>query len=177
MRTTWNARFNAEPTNRYGGLLWTLILLGLVVLHFLLRPSLGDGRIAPDFLLLALMLYSIRTRPGRGAIAGFCVGIIGDALAPVAFGASALAHTVVGYLQAWGKAVFFPDNLLVSAGFLFVGTMVRNSLVLLAGGQVHGMSLVWAIGVWSIAQAFTTTLVGILLIVAFRRLFEEGLRG
>ena len=85
------------------------ILSLLVVLHFALRPWLGDPRPAPDFLLLALLVYAIRSTPGRASVAGFLVGLLGDALTPVAFGSGALAHTLVGYLAAWGKAVFFAE--------------------------------------------------------------------
>ena len=51
------------------------ILILLVVLHFALRPWLGDPRAAPDFLLLALLVYSLRTRPGKAAVAGVVVAL------------------------------------------------------------------------------------------------------
>lgn len=152
-----------------------LLFFALVITHFTIRPLLGDERVTPDFLLLALMLYAIRSRPGAGAVAGFGVGLLADALRPVAFGASALGHTVIGYLLAWGKAVFFPENLLVTTGFLFAGAWIRNFIVVVAGGQVRGMELLWALGVWSVAQAATTTVTGIVLVVTFRRWFKIGI--
>ena len=92
-----------------------LLVMGLLVLlHFYLRPRLWSARVSPDFLLIALVFFSMRSGPGAGALAGFVVGIVNDALTPAAFGAGALAHTVVGYLAAWGRAVFFADNLLVN---------------------------------------------------------------
>ncbi len=148
------------------------VLLLLVVLHFALRPWLGDPRPAPDFLLLALLVFAIRSTPGRAAIAGFCVGLVGDALTPVAFGSGALAHTVVGYLAAWGKAVFFADHLLVSAGFFSVGTWLRDLLVLLSGGHVGGSALVWQLGLWSPLKAVTTAVVGLAVLTVFRRWLE-----
>lgn len=152
-----------------------VVLLALVVMHFTVRPFLGTDRIAPDFLLLALMFFAIRSRPSSAAVAGFTVGILADALSPVAFGAGALAHTVVGYLLAWGKSVFFPDNLLVTTGFLLGGAWVRNFLVLLAGGQMQGAELVWALTIWSVGQAVTTTIAGLLVLLVFRRWFKIGL--
>ena len=159
---------------RRTGLKVWLVLFGLVVMHFTVRPLLGSERVAPDFLLLALMFYAIRSRPGDAAIAGFAVGIVADALSPFAFGASALAHTVVGYLQAWGKAIFFPDNLLVTAGFLFAGVWTRNLLYLVAGGQ-GGVAVLLALVTWSLAQAATTMITGILVLLAFRRWFKIGI--
>ena len=152
-----------------------LVLLALVLMHFTVRPLLGNDRLAPDFLLLALMFFAIRSRPANAAVAGFTVGILADALSPVAFGAGALAHTVVGYLQAWGKAIFFPDNLLVTSGFLFFGSWLRNFLVLLAGGQTRGAELFWALTAWSVGQAITTTVAGLLVLLAFRRWFKIGI--
>jgi len=149
------------------------MLLLLVVLHFALRPFLGDYRSAPDFLLLALLVFAVRARPGDAAIAGFVVGLLADSLTPVAFGAGALAHTCVGYLAAWGKAVFFAENVLVSAGFFFLGTWLRDVLVLVAGGHMdHGM-LFWQLVVWSPVKALTTALVGALVLVLLRRSLQE----
>ncbi len=145
------------------------VLLLLVVLHFTVRRWLGDPRAAPDFLLLALLVYAIRARPGAAAIAGFTVGLLSDALTPVAFGAGALAHTVVGYLTAWGKAIFFAENLAVNAGFFFAGTWVRDLLVLVGGGHARGTELVWQLLLWSPLKAATTALVGVMVLLVFRR--------
>ena len=58
-----------------------VIVIGLLLaLHFYLRPRLWDGRGAPDFLMLALMLVAIRSRPGVGAVVGFLVGLTTDIL-------------------------------------------------------------------------------------------------
>jgi rod shape-determining protein MreD len=149
---------------RLGGV---LLLLG--VLHFTVRPWLGNPRAAPDFLLLALLVYAIRARPGAAAIVGFAVGLMGDALTPVAFGAGALAHTVVGYLAAWGKAVFFAENLAVNAGFFFAGTWIRDLLVLVGSGHLGGTDLLWQLALWSPLKAATTALVGVVVLVVFRR--------
>ncbi|MBI4420435.1 MAG: rod shape-determining protein MreD [Gemmatimonadetes bacterium] len=145
------------------------ILLLLVVLHFGLRPFLGDPRPAPDFLLLALLIYAIRSSPGPASLAGFLVGVLGDALKPDAFGSGALAHTVVGFVAAWGKAVFFAENLLVSGGFFFAGNWIRDLLVLLAGGSHRGSAFLWQIGFWSPLQALTTAIVGVGVLILFQR--------
>lgn len=151
------------------------IVLGILVLmHFAVRPWLGNPAVAPDFMMLALMTFAIRARPGQAAVAGFIVGIVGDALADGAFGAGALAHTVVGYLQAWGKDVFFPDNLLVNAGFFFAGVWVRDLLVLLATGRFTGQELIWHLLTWSILLALTTTITGLVLMTLFRDWLRIG---
>ncbi|HEU5305324.1 MAG TPA: rod shape-determining protein MreD, partial [Gemmatimonadales bacterium] len=115
-----------------------LFVMGLLlVLQFYVRPRLWDARISPDFLLIALMLFAMRRSPGVAALAGFAVGLIADTLTPARFGAGALAHTLVGYLAAWGRSVFFADNTLVNAGFVAAGLWLRDLIVLLASGSDH----------------------------------------
>jgi len=144
-----------------------LVLVILALLHFALRPRLGSARVAPDFLMLALLIYAMRGRPGGAAVAGFLIGIVGDALAPVRFGAGALAHTLVGYLAAWGRAVFFADNLLVNAAVFAAGTWLRNLIQLLASGTT-GEQLMSQLLVWSTIQALTTSVAGVIVLLIFR---------
>jgi rod shape-determining protein MreD len=147
--------------------LWAVLGL-LAVLHFSVRPRLGAPQVAPDFLMLALLLYAIRSRPGTAALAGFLVGLAGDALTPARIGAGALAHTVVGYLAAWGRAVFFPDNLFVNGLVIALGVWIRNAILLLASGPSSG-SLTMALLVWSPLQAITTAITAALVLVLFQR--------
>jgi len=148
---------------------YLIVLAVLVVLQFTLRRRLPDQRVAPDFLLLALLIYTIRSQPGRSAAAGFVVGLLRDALTPASFGAGALAHTLVGFLSAWGKAVFFAENLVVNGGLFFAGSWLRNAVVALASGAVKGDQLVWPLLVWSPLQGLTTALVGVLVLWMFGR--------
>ena len=153
---------------------WKLgvVLLLLVLCQFTLRPAIGDARlerVAPDFLLLALLVYAIQARPGQGAMAGFVVGLATDSLSMAAFGAGALAHTVVGYLATWGKAVFFADNLFINAVFFFVGTWVRDIMVLLVAQHAGGTVLWWQLGYLAPLRALTTAVAGVLTLLVFRR--------
>ncbi|HXF96848.1 MAG TPA: rod shape-determining protein MreD [Gemmatimonadales bacterium] len=148
---------------------YLVILAGLVVLHFAVRPRLGDDRVAPDLLLLALLIYTIRSQPGPSAAVGFVVGLLRDALTPASFGAGALAHTLVGYLSAWGKAVFFAENLFVSGCLFFAGTWIRNLVVALASGALKGQVLGWHLLVWSPLQSLSTALTGVIVLWLFGR--------
>jgi rod shape-determining protein MreD len=146
-----------------------LVISVLLLLQFSVRNRFGDDRVAPDFLLLALLLYTIRSRPGPSAAAGFLVGLIGDALTPASFGAGALAHTIVGYLSSWAKAVFFAENLLVNGGLFFAGTWLRNVILVVASGKFSGHQLAWEVFVWSPLEGLTTAAAGILILVVFRQ--------
>jgi len=147
-----------------------LVMGLLVLLHFYLRPRLGSARVSPDFLLIALVLFAMRSGPGAGALAGFVVGIVNDALTPAAFGAGALAHTVVGYLAAWGRAVFFADNLLVNAAFVAVALWVRDFILLLASGTGQGRLLL-ELTLNSPLQALSTAGFALVVLAAFREWF------
>jgi rod shape-determining protein MreD len=155
-----------RKTDRYR---YVLVLVGLVVLHFTVRERLGGDRIAPDFLLLALLIYTIRAQPGRSAAAGFVIGLLRDALTPASFGAGALAHTLVGYLSSWAKAVFFAENVFVNGCLFFAGTWVRNLIVLVASGRFGGAQLGWELLVWSPLQSLTTAVVGMASLWFFGR--------
>lgn len=160
----------SAPATRASQLQLGLVMAALVVLHFYLRPRIWEARISPDFLLLGLMLFAMRSGPGAGALAGFLVGVVTDALTPARFGAGMLAHAIVGYLAAWGRAVFFADNLLVNAGFVAAGVWLRNLIVLLASGTEQGQ-LVAQLTIYAPLQALTTALAAVLVLIAFRQWF------
>ena len=151
---------------RGGRPLWiVLVLLGL--LHFYVRPRIWPGAGAPDFLLIALMILALRTRPGTAAVAGFLTGLVLDILVPVRFGAGALSHTVVGFAAAWGRSVFFPDNLIVNGILFAVGTLVRNLLLLIVSGSGI-LGALHVFGLASLVQALTTAVAGVAVTLAIR---------
>ncbi len=143
-----------------------LVIAILIAAHFYIRPWVAS-RFAPDLLMLAMMLVAIRSRPGVAAVAGFLVGLTADVLSPARFGAGALSHTIVGYLAAYGRAVFFPDNLLVNAGLFAVGVWLRTLIVLLASGA-GASELASTLLIWGPIQALVTALVGVVVVVFFR---------
>ena len=154
-------------TSREGRVRLVLAFLLLLALHFYVRPRFGDSRVAPDFLAIAVLLYALRSSPGDAAVMGLCTGLLVDALTPARFGAGALAHAVVGYLASLGRAIFFADNLVVTAGFFAVGTWLRTLLVLLASGT-GGTDLVVQVLVWSTVQSLVTAVCGALVVVLLR---------
>lgn len=144
-----------------------LVVLLLVFGDAYLIPSLVSGPWVPDLLLLALLLLAIRQPPGRAAVIGLIVGVVADILTPAHFGAGMLAHTLVGWGAAWGRSIFFADNLLVNASLFVLGTWVRNLLVLVLSGTALPELLV-QLTVWSPLQGLSTAAVGVLVVVLFR---------
>ena len=161
-------------SNRVSRVQLVLVMVLLLVLQFYLRPRLWDARISPDFLLIALMLFAMRSSPGLAALAGFAVGVIADTLTPARFGAAALAHTLVGYFASWGRAVFFADNMLVNAGFVAVGLWLRDFIVLTASGTDHRQMLT-ELTLYSPLQALTTAGFALVVLILFRSIFSVRL--
>jgi len=161
-------------TDRYR---YPIIMTLLVVLQFTVRSHLGGDRVAPDFLLLALLIYTIRAEPGKSAAAGFLLGLLRDALTPASFGAGALAHTLVGFMSSWAKAVFFAEHVFVKGCLFFAGTWLRNVLVLLVSGRLQGSQVAWELLVWSPLQGLTTALVGVVVLWFFRGRLTPYRRG
>jgi len=117
------------------------------------------------------MLYAMRSGAGAGAVAGFLVGLIEDTLTPARFGAGALAHTLVGYFAAWGRAVFFADNMLVNAMFVAAGLWFRDLIVLVTSGTDR-WQLLTELTLYSPLQALTTAGFAIVVLVTFRAWFS-----
>jgi rod shape-determining protein MreD len=150
------------------------VLALLTVAHFALRPRLGDPRFAPDFLLVALLVLAIRVRPMAGAIAGFTLGLLTDAVAPSAFGAATFALTIVGYLSGWLRAVVFADNLLVTALFVLAAAWFRDAVEVLVARQLTGGALAWQLLVFSPLAAVTTAATAAVTMVVFRSWLRQG---
>ena len=131
----------------------------LVLLHYTLRPLLG-WRAPMDFLLLALLLASIRVRPAIGALIGLALGLVADSLTPDSLGAAAVAMTIVGYLASWLKAVFFADNLALNAFFFFLGKWVFDIIYFLVEQRLGGIELVQQLLLWSPLSAAATAVAG-----------------
>lgn len=150
-----------------------IAFLVLVVLHFSVRPLLG-WRAEIDFLIIALLLAAVRVRPGTAALMGCALGLVSDSLTPSAFGAGALAMTIVGFTASWLKAVFFADNLALNGFFFFAGRWVFTIVYVLAEHQRHGIELAQEIFVWAPLSAAATAAAGVVLLVLMRPLLEPA---
>jgi rod shape-determining protein MreD len=147
----------------------------LVVLHYTLRPLLA-WRAQPDFLIIALLLVAIRVRPGTAAIVGLVMGFVADSLALHAFGSAALAMAVVAFSASWLKAVFFADNLALSAIFFFGGKWAFNAIYLLMERRYAGGELLMQILVWSSLSAAVTAIMGLVTLLILRPILRSATR-
>lgn len=144
-----------------------VIFLLLVILHYTLRPVLA-WRASIDFLVIALLLVAVRTRPGAAALAGFALGLLSDSLTPEAFGAGALAMTIVGFGASWLKAAFFADNIALNGVFIFAGKWAFDTIFLLAEHRLRGTDLLVQLLLWSPLAAAATAAAGLVVLLTVR---------
>lgn len=147
--------------------LWIVVAL-LLAAQVIARPWFAPSPFTPDFVLVALLLYAMRSRPGAGAVAGLVVGVLSDAVAPTTFGAGAFSLTVVAFAAGWLKAVVFADNLLVTAVFVFAASWLRDLLELAASGALRSGAVGAQILVLSPAAALGTAAVAVVVLLLFR---------
>jgi hypothetical protein len=121
--------------SRVGWGFWVFVGL-LVVLHFLLRVGLGYEQLAPDLLVVALLLSARQMSAGWAAGLGLLLGILDGALVPFALGGSALALTVLGFLGSRSREFFSDDNYILFALYLFVGKWLFDTMLFLVTGDV-----------------------------------------
>ena len=145
----------------------------LIIAHFVLRPLLGD-RIEIDFLVLALLLLSIRVRPGVGAVLGLLMGAASDAAAPAGFGSSMLALTLVGYITSWLKAAFFAENAVLDGIVIFASAWGVIVIRLLLSGRAFETGFAVSALVWAPLSAATTAVVGALMFAVLRPLLKPA---
>jgi rod shape-determining protein MreD len=155
------------------GLTLAVVFVGLVLLHFTVRPLLG-WRAAIDFLAIALLLVAVRVRPGGAALVGLACGLVIDALAPASFGAGAVAMASTGFAASWLKAAFFADNLPLNGVFVFAGKWGFDVIYLLLAGRLAGGDLWWQLGVWSPLAGAATALTAIAVMVLLRPVTERA---
>jgi len=157
--------------NWTGAVRTAVVCLILIVLHYTLRPLLG-WRASIDFLLIALVFGAVRMRPAGAAVYGFLLGLAADSLSLGAFGAGALAATIVAYGASWLKAVFFADNWALNGFFLFVGKWLFDLVYVLMERRMHGTEMLMQIVVWSPLAAAVTAFAGVLAVIVLRPLLE-----
>jgi cell shape-determining protein MreD len=110
----------------------------LVLLHYLLRVGLGYEHLAPDLLVVALLLAARYLPAGYAAGLGLGLGIIEGSLVPSVLGATAIALTALGFIGARTRGLFAEDNYLLLALYLFVGKWVFDAALFLGSGALFG---------------------------------------
>lgn len=140
-------------------------IAAMVVLHFLLHLGFGIGRAAPDLLTVALLLGARTGGIGRGAGMGFVLGLLEDAFSVLAFGANAVAMTLVGALGASTRDFFVGESLLFFVAYLTLGKWLRDLLQWVVVGEAVREPFVQEMLVQSVVASFYAAVVGAAVVV------------
>lgn len=111
---------------------WVFIFV-LVLLHLTLRLGLALT-IVPDLLVVAMLLGARRLSGAGAAFYGLLLGILADSLAMVAFGATAVAFVIVGFLGARSRNFFEGDSYLFTIVYVFFGAWLVEAIRFGVGG-------------------------------------------
>jgi rod shape-determining protein MreD len=144
----------------------------LLALHYSVRPLLGT-RVSLDFLVIAVLLGAVHSRPGVAALLGFATGLIADSMTPLSFGAGALAMSVIASVASWLKAALFGDNVLAQVVFLGAGKLAFDIIYLVVERRLGLGALVTQLALWSPLSALATGLAGALVVFSFRISMES----
>ncbi|CAN5726318.1 hypothetical protein BH23GEM6_BH23GEM6_22400 [soil metagenome] len=142
---------------------WIFIAL-LVVLHFVLRIGMGLQQLAPDLLVIAVLIAAREVRAGSAAGIGLLLGILDGAVVPFTLGASALVLTVLGFAGSRTREIAAGDNYLFLALYLFLGKWLFDSLLFLVTGEAFraGASYLLLVSPLTALYAAAAGLVGLI---------------
>lgn len=145
---------------------WFFIFV-LVVLHFILRLGLGLGQLAPDLLLVALLLAAREMRAGWAAGLGLGLGILDGSMVPFNLGTSALVMTVIGFVGARSRELFSGDNFVFLALYLFVGKWLYDALLYLVTGDLFSAGATYLVLVSPLAALYAAA-AGVVALATYR---------
>ena len=115
----------------------TVVVL-LLLLYFLVHPWLTGLPVGLDLLIGGLLLAALRVRAGTAAILGFVLGPLEAAMTLGDPGIYALVLTVTGYLAARSRDILFVDAPVFVVVYLFTGTWLARSTLVVAAGSMTG---------------------------------------
>jgi cell shape-determining protein MreD len=114
-------------------------VVGLIVLHFALRPLLIRWPGSPDLLTGGLLLGAMGLRAGHAAVFGFVLGLMEASMALRDMGSVMVVYTLVGYAAARSRDLLFSDSPAFLPGFIFLGVWTTQLAVAVLSSQ----SLEW----------------------------------
>ena len=155
----------ARTTYRY----WVFIGI-LVFMHFALRVGFGLEERSPDLLTVATLFAARRLRSTGAALLGLLLGVLADALSLIAFGASAVALAIVGFLGARSRDMFEGDSILFVTIYLFIGVWLREAIQALVSRQGIEWSMLYTSAPVSAVYA---AVAGIVALGVFRAVADE----
>lgn len=113
-----------------------IFIVALIVLHFVLRVGLGLDQLAPDLLVVSLLLAAREIRAGAAAGLGLVLGVLDGSMVPFNLGISALVLTALGFVGARSREIFSGESYVFLAFYLFAGKWLYDILLALLTREI-----------------------------------------
>lgn len=145
------------------GMRLTVAVAVTLVAQLAFVPRMAIMGIAPDFVVLLVVLVALRVGPSGGAVLGFVVGLLQGMLAPETLGLDALSKTLVGWavgklsssLAIEGPALYF--------GLVAVSVLAHDLVYLIGLTQLDVARLLGLFVTHSLPAAVYTGLVSLVI--------------
>ncbi|CAN5850698.1 hypothetical protein BH23GEM5_BH23GEM5_10360 [soil metagenome] len=145
-------------------------LVVLVVLHFVFRVGLGLQQLAPDLLLVAVLLAARELRAGWAAGLGLLLGLLEGSVVPVFFGAAAFVLSVLGFLGARSREIFHGESAVFLVFYLFLGKWLYDAMMYGVIGIIGRTGPASALFLISPLAAAYAAAAGLVAVAAYRAL-------
>lgn len=118
------------------------LLAGIALLQTTLAPQLSIIGGRPQFMLLAVVSWSLLRGGREGVVWGFVGGVMLDLLSGAPFGVITLPLLLVGFLSGLGEINVFRSNFLLPGLVVLLATLFYNAFALFLL-QVLGEPVLW----------------------------------
>lgn len=135
----------------------------LIIAQAVVADRIALGRIAPDFIILVVVLSALHRGTIAGSLTGFLMGLVQDLSNPGFLGLNALTKSLLGYFAGQAREKTFPENAVFLGGLFFVCALGHDIVYLIFfhwPGIGATFSAIFAI---ALPSAVYTALVGVLL--------------
>lgn len=79
-------------------LVYLITIVVCIFLQMAIAPAIALGGAVPNFLLIPVLLVSLRSGAGVGGVTGFCLGLLGDLVGDGTVGCMALTFTITALI-------------------------------------------------------------------------------
>jgi rod shape-determining protein MreD len=158
-----------------GGTIYSRILFGAVILFILvffqslLSEVVTIMGIKFDLAIVILVYIALNRGPNYGMAFGFLIGFLLDIFTPQTLGWGALVKCLIGFTMGSFKDNLYLESLYSKGGVIFFALMVNDFLYYIFANGVNA-STFRILGHASVPSAFYTSIVGVLIILAWSRI-------
>ncbi len=109
-------------------LVYAITFVVCILLQAAIAPNIALFGAQPNFLLIPVLLVALRSGTGPASIAGFCLGVLYDAMTSGTIGCMALVLVLVAWIAGALSANIAADNVAVALVYAVAGALFTECL-------------------------------------------------